>query len=280
MAIPYDWELAEQVPDAVFARDDNIARHPDEQPVLNDAGAGFQLARQGGRTGDGTEVGVKDEVALVGLEGTAAVHAQPRRRAEGLQVSRLRFPAEGDDLHRYCPGCPEPLDQFGIIDDDDEALGRLGDDLLAQVGAAAAFDEIERGIDFIGAVDGDIDARAFGQCRQWDAEFDGGPLGGERGGYSADVGQFAAAERMGDAAGGENGGAAAAQAHDHARFDEAGGVFARLLFESVGFHAGHCTTCDAIFHYRGVEATHRAQRNECNIATEVVTSSSCVKQPR
>ena len=108
--------------------------------MLDDAGAGFQLTGQGGRVGDGAEVGVEDEVALVGLEGGAAVHAQPWLCAEGLQVSGLRFPSEGDDLDRDCPGCTELSDQFGIIDDDDEPLAGLGDDFLAQVGAAAAFD--------------------------------------------------------------------------------------------------------------------------------------------
>ena len=146
-------------------------------------------------------------------------------------MSRLGFPSEGDDLDRDCPGCTELVDELGIIDDDDQALAGLGDDLLAQMGAATAFDEIECGIDFIGAVDGDIDARMLGEGRQRDAEFDGGRFGGERGGHADDCAELAALERKGDAAGGEDGGAAAAEANGHAGFDEAGGEFARASFE-------------------------------------------------
>jgi hypothetical protein len=41
--------------------------------------------------------------------------------------------------------------------DHDHPVRRRGDDLLAQQRAAAALDEIERGIDLVGAVDGEIE---------------------------------------------------------------------------------------------------------------------------
>ena len=107
----------------------------------------------------------------------------------------------------------------------------MSDDLLAQMGAATAFDEIEFGIDFIGAVNGDIDVRMLGEGRQRDAEFDGGRFGGERGGHADDASKLAALERKGDAAGGEDGGAAAAEANGHAGFNEAGGEFACVSLE-------------------------------------------------
>lgn len=43
--------------------------------MLDDAGAGFYSVREGGGVGDGTELAIEDDVALVGLVGGVAVQA-------------------------------------------------------------------------------------------------------------------------------------------------------------------------------------------------------------
>ena len=84
------------MPYPILSSNHDIACHPNEQPVLDDAGAGFQLAGQAA----GSAMGPKSASRMrcpVGMEGRVAVHAQLWLCAEGLQVSRLRFPSEGDD---------------------------------------------------------------------------------------------------------------------------------------------------------------------------------------
>ena len=52
---------------------------------------------------------------------------------------------------------PSTSTHFEFVGDHDHAIRRRGDDLFAQQRAAAALDDIERRIDFIGAIDGQIE---------------------------------------------------------------------------------------------------------------------------
>ena len=67
-----------------------------------------------------------------------------RRQAERNHFDRQRKTAEN-------------FDPFGIVGDHDHAIRGAGNDLLAQQRTAAALDDIERGIDFVGAVDGQVE---------------------------------------------------------------------------------------------------------------------------
>jgi hypothetical protein len=51
----------------------------------------------------------------------------------------------------------EDIDPFGIVGDHDHAIRRRRHDLLPQQRAAAALDQVERGIEFVGAIDGEIE---------------------------------------------------------------------------------------------------------------------------
>ena len=95
------------MPHPTPARNHHIPRHANKQPMLDDAGPRFKLARQARRIGDRAKVGIEDEVALVSLEGRVAVQPQRRRRAAGVQVARLRLPAEGNDLDGDRPACAQ-----------------------------------------------------------------------------------------------------------------------------------------------------------------------------
>ena len=57
-------------------------------------------------------------------------------------------------------GALSALDRLARVGDHDEALGGRGDDLLAQVGAAAALDQPAVGRHLVGAVDRDVEPRA------------------------------------------------------------------------------------------------------------------------
>ena len=80
------------------------------------------------------------------------------------------MPAEGDDLDRQRPVAAELIGKLGLIHHDDQARAGLGDDFLAQQGAAAAFDHIEIGIDFVSAIDGEVNARMMLERGERDAE--------------------------------------------------------------------------------------------------------------
>ena len=118
------------MPHAVCAGDDHVPCHADEEAVFGDAGAGVECLVQRSGIGDGTEVAVEDDIALVGGVGLVAIHAQGRCRAQIAQIARLGMPAEGEDLDRHCPGRAELVGKFRLVDHDDQALGGLGDDFF------------------------------------------------------------------------------------------------------------------------------------------------------
>lgn len=78
-----------EVADACGGRDYDVVCQVDEETVLDDAGAGFDLVCHCSGVGDGSEVAVEDDIALVGLVGGVAVHAHGWRCAEGQQESGL-----------------------------------------------------------------------------------------------------------------------------------------------------------------------------------------------
>jgi hypothetical protein len=67
-----------------------------------------------------------------------------------------RRQAERDDLDRQRKAA-ENIDPFGIVGDHDHAIRRRGNDLFAQQCASATLDEVEPGVDFVGAIDGQIE---------------------------------------------------------------------------------------------------------------------------
>ena len=128
---------------------------------------GIALQRRGERLGvaDRAKGAIENVMAAVGDEDRAARRARgavrsgrgnqesARRARYGARVARE---AERDDLDRQGEGA-EPRDKFGGVGDDDHALGGGGDDFLAQQRAAAALDETQRAVDFVGAVDRQVE---------------------------------------------------------------------------------------------------------------------------
>ncbi len=114
------------------------------------------------RIGDAAEGAIINVVAAIGDECCAILLAQHRR-----DVALQRFGGFGDAsrcggmavLHDFYGQrkLPQRLHQLGLIGDDDHLFRGGGHDLLDQMRAAAALDEIEIAIGFIGAIDHQIE---------------------------------------------------------------------------------------------------------------------------
>ena len=123
------------------------------------------------RIGDRTEAAVEDAVAAVGGEGLACRRqAQPRAGAETLEGRPGRFQPEGHDLDRNRCARTQPIYELLPVRDDREPPARGGDDLLAQQGAAKAFDQIERAaFHLVRPVDRQIELPMLGEGRERNA---------------------------------------------------------------------------------------------------------------
>ncbi len=114
--------------------------------MVDDAGSRGQARRELGEAadraavvGDQPAVGARRDVAKLDV----AEVGERGGEAEAQQLERDRRVDRVDGLRR--------------VSDDDEALRRGGDDLLARVRAAAALDEPSVGVDLVGAVDRDVE---------------------------------------------------------------------------------------------------------------------------
>ncbi len=96
--------------------------------------------------------------------------------------------------------------------------GRRGDDLFAQQGAAAAFDQRQVGPDLVGAVDRQVELRRLVEGGERDAGALGVGAGGLRGRHADDV--EAAAHTLAEQFDEMLGGRAGAEAEPHARAHE------------------------------------------------------------
>src|SRR6478752_7401081 len=109
-------------------------------------------------------MGIDNPVAAIGDQ-NVTVFALPKHHLPGnaafgkcLGHGALgRRQAKRDHLHRQRKAA-EGCDPFGIVGDDNHAIGSCGDNLLAQQRATTALDRIERRIDFVGAVDRKVEA--------------------------------------------------------------------------------------------------------------------------
>ena len=207
--------------------------------MFDDAGACAQFGREFLRIGYGSERAIVNDVALVRDEGAAVrLGAQDGMAAELFEEKALRFGAERNDLDRQGMQCAETRRHLGIVDHDDLSLGRLGDDLFVEERASAALDEVKFRIDFVGAVDRDVNGLRSGIVNQRNPGLagDAGDVG--RGGEGFDAGQLAGGVATGDFADGMDGGRPRAEAHGHARLDEADGTDGGFFFQGITVNGG------------------------------------------
>ena len=236
--------IALEVAEAVLSGDDDVVGHAEEEAVFDDAGAGTELGGEFLGICEGAEGAVVNEVAFVGDE-RAAVRpsAQDGVAVELLEEEPLGFRAERNNFNRQGVLGAELRGHFGFVDHDDFAPAGLGDDFFVEEGAAAALDEVELGIHFVGAVDGDVDDGGALGIDERQAGLLGGAGNLAGGGEGAESGEFTGGVAAGDFADGVDGGGAGAEADNGAGFDKADGVDGGGLFEGVPVERAHEAHC-------------------------------------
>ena len=118
--------------------------------------------------GQRAEVRVQDAVALVGDERLpSGVVRTVTRAPSASRNSRSGRSAIGTTSTGIANAVPERRHQLRLVDDDDQPAARLRDDLLPQVRAAAALDQVQRRRHLVGAVDRDV--QDTGGRRAWSA---------------------------------------------------------------------------------------------------------------
>ena len=224
--------VAVEFGDFVAVGDENDAGAIDEEAVLDDAGDVTEFARERRRVGDAAEVAVENVVAFVGDKRFSTLLAEHDGGAELLDFATDQWKREGDDFDGDGEAA-EHGDLFAGVGDDDEFLGGRRDDFFVEERAAAAFDEIELRIEFVGAVDGHVNMLDFVETGERDAESCGGFACVVGGGYAADF--EAGCDTFADELDGVSSGGAGAKADDLAVFDELeGGARGGFLFDFVG----------------------------------------------
>src|SRR4051794_37443564 len=84
--------------------------------------------------------------------------AQDGVGGQGGEAGGGGLPAERDDFHGDGFARAEAVDQFALVDDDDQAAGGDGHDFLAQQRSAVPFDQVQGGrFHLVGTVDGEVD---------------------------------------------------------------------------------------------------------------------------
>ncbi len=148
-------------------------------PCSTTPGMALSAAASASAIGDGAEVAVEDGVAAVGdeiLRRPAACAARPGRGSRAprrrLDMATRRGEAETIDLDRQLEFA-EHRHFLAGVGDDHHALRRRRDDFFAQQRAAAALDQPQGGIEFVGAVHGQVEFRRLIERRQAQTPFFG-----------------------------------------------------------------------------------------------------------
>ena len=146
------------------ARQHRHAGETDEQPVLDDARYGGQQARQARRIGYSSEMGIDDPVAAIGDKNVAVPAFSDHHLPGNAGFAQMPWPWRAASPRGRTGSTsigsgkrPSTSTHLDVVGDHDHAIGRRGDDLFTQQCAAAALDEIERGIDLVGAIDRQIE---------------------------------------------------------------------------------------------------------------------------
>lgn len=128
---------------------------------------------------------------------------------------------------------PHIVDKLGLINNDNKLLARALHHLLPQEGAAATLDEVEKRVNLVGAVDGQIDDGVGVEIGQGDPEGECLFVSHLGGGYPDDVFEFALAEKLADAFDSVLGGGASAKAENHAGFNVLDGLVGGDLLKVI-----------------------------------------------
>ena len=131
-----------------------------------------EFLRQPRRRRDRAECAIENVVSSVAEE-QFPILQQPRRHAGAPlpQPRRRAFPPERNHLDGHRAARTQPVHQFALVHHDHEPLRGARHDLLAQQRPAQALDQVQGGaLHLVGAVDGEMNALALLQSREWNAQ--------------------------------------------------------------------------------------------------------------
>ena len=172
--------------DFVAVSDKNDAGAVDKQTVLNDAGDVAKFARERWRVGDAAKVAIEDVMTFVGDEGFSIFLADDYGSAELFDFAADKRQRERDDFDRYGETA-EHRNLFAGIGDYDQFARSRCYNFFVKESAAATFDQVEMGVEFVGAIDRDVDMLDFIEVRERNAELSGHLSGVNRSGDAADL---------------------------------------------------------------------------------------------
>ena len=184
------------------------------------------------RVVDAPQVQVYDVIVLVGEHRLAcSVEAQRRLVALRLEFADHLAVAEGDNLDRQRE-LADGVDDLGLVDNPHDLVGVDRHDLLPQESRAAALDAVEVLVDFVGAINGDVDVIDIVDVHDLDTVAFSLLLRAAGGGDAGELEAFllhAAAELVHEETHGRTG----AETGDHAVLDELRGLDAGSLLQCV-----------------------------------------------
>ena len=183
---------------------------------------------------------VQNQVPLVGdhRTGLALSHAQGVLCSHGVESPGNQHPCLGQHLHRQRKPKVQPLHELAGVNNNNEAPGCCGHQFLLNVTGAATFDELEAGIHFVSAVNGQVDDGHAVQVGQGNATFCGKHLTLKRGRYTGHALQPARSQARGKGLDHECCRGTRAQTHHHPVFNLIRGGHGHSLFHAV-LQVGH-----------------------------------------
>jgi hypothetical protein len=100
---------------------------------------------------------------------SAGAFSENRICSQVAQLARRGLPTERNYFYRDRSVLTQVVNDFSLINDDYQPLAGVGHNLLPQECTAKAFDQVQiSGLNFVGAVDRDIDLRIFSERSQRD----------------------------------------------------------------------------------------------------------------
>ena len=134
------------------SHEDTLDHRTVEDAVLDHAGDRAEFYSESDRVGDRAEMGIHQEVPVVGafitnVDGVGAQIVDPGGDDARREVEHLE----------RCSERSEPVDELGLVNHHDEALTHLCDEFLAGMSTATALGEIEFGVDLVCAIDDDVE---------------------------------------------------------------------------------------------------------------------------
>ena len=145
----------------------------------------------------------------------------------------MRLTFEGKDLDRQCVTRAETVGEFGFVYHDDLALCCLGHDFFVKQGSAAAFDQIELRVHFVGAVDCDVEREGTLGSDERQPGIRGHPRDFRGRGKSPDAIQLSRLVAPRDFPHGVHCGGPGAEADGRPRLDKTHGINGGLFFKFV-----------------------------------------------